>query len=83
MNTFIDVHGCITHLIETGLVDKDRIALKGRSAGGLVAGNAMLSPIFVNRPRTVIAQVPFIDPIYDLIDSTVPWTAFEWFVLLM
>jgi oligopeptidase B len=79
MNTFVDVHECMNHLINIGLVDKDRIALRGRSAGGLVAGNAMLSSIFIHRPKVVVAQVPFIDPIYDLIDRSIPWTAFEWY----
>jgi oligopeptidase B len=72
------VASCIDHLVEIGLVDPERIALLGRSAGGLVVGNAILSPIFKYRPKTIIGQVPFIDPIYDLIDATVPWTAYEW-----
>jgi oligopeptidase B len=81
-NTFLDVASCITHLVDVGLVDSGRIALLGRSAGGLVVGNAILSEVFKYRPKTVIGQVPFIDPIYDLIDPTVPWTAYEWFQFL-
>ncbi len=29
--------------------------------------------------RTVVAQVPFVDSITDLIDSKMAWTAYEWY----
>ncbi|KAJ2999080.1 hypothetical protein HDV02_003610 [Globomyces sp. JEL0801] len=77
-NTFLDVQSCINFLVDKGRVDPNVIALKGRSAGGLIAGDAIVSKSYKHKPAAVVAHVPFIDPIYDLIDETVPWTAYEW-----
>lgn len=75
-NTFLDTASCIDHLIDLGYTKPGMIGLKGRSAGGLVAGDAIVSPL--SKADVVIAHVPFIDPIYDMIDDSVPWTAYEW-----
>ena len=53
-----------------------KVSLFARSAGGLIAGNAINHPKNVS---AVVAQVPFIDPIGDLIDEKVPWTVHEYF----
>ncbi|KAJ3109071.1 hypothetical protein HDU97_009189 [Phlyctochytrium planicorne] len=71
------------------------VVLLGRSAGGLVAGTAVKWGLFGRygkgkvkgdarnleggRVRGVVAQVPFVDPVGDMIDPLVPWTAFEWY----
>ena len=78
-NTMIDTRACVEGLVEMGYVERGRIALKARSAGGLIAGDSIFwkeneEPLV----DVVVAEVPFIDPIFDLIDESVPWTAFEW-----
>jgi oligopeptidase B len=83
-NTFLDVENCMKHLVDTKLTERGMIAFLGRSAGGLVAGNVINRNAYNKETgegyvSVVIAQVPFIDPIYDTIDPLVPWTAFEWF----
>ncbi|KAJ3287899.1 hypothetical protein HK104_008411, partial [Borealophlyctis nickersoniae] len=86
-NTFLDVRDCMDALVRMGVTSRGKIAVYGRSAGGLVAGNV------VNRwgwlegsvgsdegyASVIVAQVPFVDPVLDMIDETVPWTAFEWY----
>ncbi|KAJ3276078.1 hypothetical protein HDV01_006248 [Terramyces sp. JEL0728] len=76
-NTFLDVQRCIDYLVSTRIADPDCISLKGRSAGGLISGNAIISNFFSTKFESVIAHVPYIDPIYDMIDETVPWTSYE------
>ncbi|KAH6570375.1 hypothetical protein BASA50_003017 [Batrachochytrium salamandrivorans] len=80
-NTFTDTRRCLEGLVNAGYSKPGSIALKARSAGGLIAGNAIswkweTTDLMV---KAVIAQVPFVDPIFDLLDESVPWTAFEWF----
>ncbi|KAJ3081083.1 hypothetical protein HK102_002593, partial [Quaeritorhiza haematococci] len=114
-NTFFDVRDCMRHLVEAGYTERGRIAVKARSAGGLVAGyvinnngwvasaaltttdasagngtegnqttstNATTNTTAVSSDEyaaVVIAEVPFIDPILDMADETVPWTTYEWY----
>jgi oligopeptidase B len=86
-NTFSDVKQCIIGLISHGLARKDSIAFKGRSAGGLVASNAMtwmekeatLLKAVVAHGKYLVIIVPFNDVLYDMHDRKVPWTAFEWY----
>ncbi|KAJ3258092.1 hypothetical protein HK103_002806 [Boothiomyces macroporosus] len=77
-NTFLDVQQCIDYLVSIKITSPDCVSLKGRSAGGLVAGNAFISNYFTTQFETVVANVPFIDPIYDMLDASVPWTSYEW-----
>ena len=80
-NTFRDVEQCIHHLVDSGYAKPGKIAVKARSAGGLVAGNLINSfgDLAGGLVSVVITQVPFIDPIYDMIDVRVPWTGVEWY----
>lgn len=80
INTILDSRACVEGLVNMGIADANFIALKGRSAGGLIAGNAMTWKDKRGRPilKAVVAHVPFIDPIFDMIDYSVPWTPFEW-----
>lgn len=55
---------------------KGKVGLMTRSAGGLVAGYAINNPKNIS---VVVTQVPFIDPIGDLIDEKVPWTTYEYY----
>jgi oligopeptidase B len=58
------------------VVDPARIATRGLSAGGLVQGVA-----YSTRPelwRVVVAEVPFVDVVTNMLDPTVPLTVNEW-----
>ena len=59
-----------------GLVDGDRLATRGLSAGGLLQG-----AVFSQRPerwRAVVAEVPFVDVVTTMLDADIPLTANEW-----
>ena len=59
-----------------GLVDGDRIATRGLSAGGLLQG-----AVFSQRPdrwRAVVAEVPFVDVVTTMFDASIPLTITEW-----
>lgn len=58
-----------------GLVDGDRLASRGLSAGGLLQG-----AVFSQRPdrwRAVVAEVPFVDVVTTMLDDSIPLTATE------
>ena len=74
-HTFDD-HLAVADGLAAGLVDGDRIATRGLSAGGLLQG-AVLS----QRPerwRAVVAEVPFVDVLTTMLDPSIPLTVNEW-----
>jgi oligopeptidase B len=76
MNTFTDFIACAEHLIAKGYTQADRLAIEGRSAGGLLMGAVMnLRPDLF---RAVIAGVPFVDVVNTMLDETIPLTVIEW-----
>ncbi len=58
------------------LVDGTRIACRGLSAGGLLAG-AVYSRA-PDRWRAVVAEVPFVDCVTTMLDPGIPLTISEW-----
>lgn len=51
------------------------MAIYGRSAGGLLIG-----AVVNKRPdlfKAVLTEVPFVDVINTMFDTSIPWTAFE------
>ncbi len=75
-NTFSDFIGVAEHLIATGWTDAAQLVIEGGSAGGLLVG-AVLNA----RPdlfRAAVAQVPFMDVVNTMIDSTLPLTTGEY-----
>ena len=59
-----------------GLVDGSRLATRGLSAGGLLQG-----AVFSQRPerwRAVVAEVPFVDVVTTMFDTSIPLTVTEW-----
>ncbi|ORZ37367.1 hypothetical protein BCR44DRAFT_1044451 [Catenaria anguillulae PL171] len=90
-NTMVDVERAIAGLINAGVAEKEKVALMGRSAGGLVVGSAVAATFQTCGQRAtgtngralwsglalVIAQVPFIDLVADMADVSVPWTTYE------
>ncbi len=75
-NTFGDTIACGEHLIAESIVDADRLAIRGGSAGGLLVAACM-----TRRPElfcSVIAEVPFVDVVSTMSDPTLPLTVTEW-----
>jgi oligopeptidase B len=75
-HTFDDLIAVADGLARDGLVDGDRIATRGLSAGGLLQG-----AVFSQRPdrwRAVVAEVPFVDVVTTMFDASIPLTATEW-----
>ena len=75
-NTFTDFIACATHLIDKGYTSSSKLAIRGRSAGGLLIG-AVLNA----RPdlfSCAVAQVPFVDVVTTMLDETVPLTVSEY-----
>ncbi|GAB4215984.1 MAG: oligopeptidase B [Roseiflexaceae bacterium] len=75
-NTFSDFIACAEHLIAQGYTAPDRLAVTGRSAGGLLMGAVvnMRPDLF----RAVVADVPFVDVINTMSDPTIPLTVPEY-----
>jgi oligopeptidase B len=75
-NTFTDFIACASHLIDLGYTSSNRLAIRGRSAGGLLIGAVLNS-----RPdlfSCAVAQVPFVDVVTTMLDETVPLTVTEY-----
>lgn len=74
-NSFTDFIACAEHLIEQGYTSKEKLAIRGRSAGGLLMGS-----VVTMRPdlfKAVVAEVPFVDAVMTMLDDTIPLTASE------
>lgn len=75
-NSFTDFIACGEHLIKEGYVAKDKLAIQGGSAGGLLVGACMTM-----RPdlfKAVIAKVPFMDVVTTMEDASIPLTTQEY-----
>ncbi len=75
-NTFDDFVACAEHLVAEGYTSPDRLAIRGGSAGGLLMGAVVNA-----RPdlfRAVVAEVPFVDCLTTILDSSLPLTVIEW-----
>ncbi len=75
-NTFTDFIACAEYLIENGYTAPKKIAIEGRSAGGLLMGAVtnMRPDLFA----LVVAGVPFVDMMNTMLDSTLPLTIGEY-----
>jgi oligopeptidase B len=74
-NTFTDFIACADHLVKEKYCSRDRLAIQGGSAGGLLIG-ATLN----RRPdlcKAAILQVPFVDVLTTMTDETLPLTTQE------
>lgn len=75
-NTFTDFIACAETLIAQGYTSKNKLAIMGGSAGGLLVGAALTM-----RPdlfKAVIAKVPFVDVINTMSDPSIPLTTLEY-----
>ena len=75
-NTFTDFIAAAEHVIKEGYTSKDKLAIRGGSAGGLLMGAVvnMRPDLF----KVVVADVPFVDVINTMLDASIPLTAGEW-----
>ena len=75
-NTFDDFIACADHLVAEGYTTPGVLAIRGRSAGGLLIG-AVLN----QRPELfacAVAQVPFVDALTTMLDDKLPLTVNEY-----
>ncbi len=75
-NTFTDFIAAADHLVQQGYTSKDKLAIRGGSAGGLLMGAVvnMRPDLF----KAVVADVPFVDVINTMLDASIPLTTGEW-----
>ncbi|MBS0612730.1 MAG: S9 family peptidase [Proteobacteria bacterium] len=74
-NSFHDFIDVTKHLVELKVAAPDRVFAMGGSAGGLLMGAvANLAP---QAYRGIIAQVPFVDMVTTMLDSSLPLTTNE------
>ncbi len=75
-NTFTDFIACAEHLIAEKWTNRDRLVISGGSAGGLLMGAVMnLRPDLF---KVVVAEVPFVDVLTSILDTSLPLTVLEW-----
>ncbi len=75
-NTFDDFIACAEFLVREKYTSKDRLAIEGGSAGGMLMG-----AVANQRPdlfKVVIAQVPFVDVLNTMLDASLPLTTSEY-----
>jgi oligopeptidase B len=74
-NTFTDFIACAEHLIAEGFTSKEKLAIQGGSAGGLLvaACSTMRPDLF----KAVLCKVPFVDVVTTMSDPTIPLTTLE------
>lgn len=75
-NSFDDFIACAEHLIAEGVTSRERLAISGGSAGGLLMGAVLnLRPELF---RCAIAEVPFVDVLNTMLDPELPLTVTEY-----
>ncbi|MBK6328337.1 MAG: S9 family peptidase [Chloroflexi bacterium] len=74
-NTFTDFIACGRHLMAEGYTQRAKLAIMGRSAGGLLIGAVLnLAPDLC---QTAVAGVPFVDVVTTMLDESIPLTVVE------
>lgn len=75
-NSFTDFIDVTRYLVAQKYAGRDRVAAMGGSAGGLLMGAvANMAP---QDYKVIIAQVPFVDVVTTMLDSSIPLTTFEY-----
>ncbi len=75
-NTFSDFIACAHHLVDAGWTTPERLVAEGGSAGGLLMG-----AVVNQAPEMfggILTQVPFVDALTSMLDSTLPLTVPEY-----
>ncbi len=75
-NTFNDFIACAEKMIADKYTTKEKLVVNGGSAGGLLMGSVlnMRPDLF----KVVVADVPFVDLMNTMLDSTLPLTVTEY-----
>jgi oligopeptidase B len=74
--TFTDFIAATEHLVREGYGAKDRVAIEGGSAGGLLMGAVVnLRPDLFH---VVLSHVPFVDVMNTMLDASLPLTVAEY-----
>ncbi|HEY0323061.1 MAG TPA: S9 family peptidase [Pyrinomonadaceae bacterium] len=75
-NTFTDFISSAEYLIKQNYTSRDRLAIEGGSAGGLLMGAVtnMRPDLF----KAVLAEVPFVDVVNTMLDASLPLTTSEY-----
>lgn len=75
-NTFTDFAACAEDLIAEKYTSREKLAIMGGSAGGLLMG--AVTNLRPDLFRAVVAQVPFVDVITTMLDASLPLTVIEY-----
>ena len=75
-NTFSDFIACAEFLIREKFTRAEKLFAMGRSAGGLLMG--AISNMRPDLFRGIVAEVPFVDVVTTMLDSSIPLTAGEY-----
>jgi len=75
MNTFTDFISSAEYLVGQGYTSKDRLAIMGGSAGGLLMG--AVTNLRPDLFHAVVTYVPFVDVLNTMLDESLPLTVGE------
>jgi oligopeptidase B len=74
-NTFFDFAACADTLVNEKICSRDRLAIQGGSAGGLLVGATInLRPDLC---KAAVLEVPFVDVVNTMLDESLPLTVQE------
>jgi oligopeptidase B len=76
INTFTDFIACTEYLTANKYGSRDRIAIEGGSAGGLLMG--AVTNLRPDLFKVVISHVPFVDVMNTMLDASLPLTVTEY-----
>ncbi len=75
-NSFTDTLAACEYIVESGIAARERVGIRGGSAGGLLVGACItMEP---ERFASAVAEVPFVDVTATMSDPTLPLTVTEW-----
>ena len=75
-NTFTDVIAATKDAVSRQLIDGEKLAIRGGSAGGLMVGACVtIEPQLF---ASAVAEVPFVDVVSTMSDPSLPLTITEW-----
>jgi oligopeptidase B len=75
-NTFTDFIACAKYLVNTNYTSKEKLAIEGASAGGMLIGAVLnMEPSLF---KAAIADVPFVDVLNTMLDPSLTATVSEY-----